>query len=756
MFPTRSAALPAPARPGRFPVATLAGLLAVVFLPVAAPAAPLPPDPVEAFRQALVQERPATPTPEYLAQRRRKLEEAAHNLRNLGDMSRAMLLLEWRATHLSPQEADIDRQIRDSVIENFEQGLRAVMRRGDTVQRIAAANLIGDTVSGARRQDIETVELVANLEPRRPGERIGAPRGVLPTYRFLRERMKTMVADLDRLARDPSPEVRIAAARSLGNIEGDPDQTAPAFQRLLQAPEAAVRRAAAAAMVNALEILIQLNNQRLGLGTPTEELPEDATEADKKRAIARVEPLRSIIKFVPVATEGLEDRDTAVRRSCVDACRKGSATLDSLVTLPLLSPDNGMPPKGFPLSPEERTTVLAQRDLVYGLIEGVGPALRAFRSQAPLWARTATDSDATVRLQVRHVFEDLALTVDKLKRLQQIVTYPGLPAYKPGEKNPEEKKKLPAVGAGATGRVQAAPAGTLGDPSCGPIPLLESVDAMVPQMPAATVAQPAVLEGPVKMTPQEMAAGPVPAQPRVRAIPTGGVAAGANQKPKMEDLPPPKKLPGTATPTVPLEQALDLALGALVAGLSDPDAKVRLASLDAIETMGEAAASTVPALARSLRDSDRFVRWAASRTLGKLAPRRPDLVVPVLARMLGSEEDLSVQLSVANTLSLYGPTASGAVSALVGTLGARDSEVRLAAVKTLESIGTDAVRALPAITGRLKDTNPQVRAEAARVLARFGPLAAESLPALRKAVFDPAEEVRRAASDAILLIDVKK
>jgi hypothetical protein len=49
-----------------------------------------------------------------------------------------------------------------------------------------------------------------------------------------------------------------------------------------------------------------------------------------------------------------------------------------------------------------------------------------------------------------------------------------------------------------------------------------------------------------------------------------------------------------------------------------------------------------------------------------------------------------------------------------------------------------------------------VRAEAARVLARFGPLAAESLPALRKAVFDPAEEVRRAASDAILLIDVKK
>ena len=34
-----------------------------------------------------------------------------------------------------------------------------------------------------------------------------------------------------------------------------------------------------------------------------------------------------------------------------------------------------------------------------------------------------------------------------------------------------------------------------------------------------------------------------------------------------------------------------------------------------------AAAPTIPVLTRSLRDSDRFVRWAAARTLGKLAPK---------------------------------------------------------------------------------------------------------------------------------------
>ena len=50
--------------------------------------------------------------------------------------------------------------------------------------------------------------------------------------------------------------------------------------------------------------------------------------------------------------------------------------------------------------------------------------------------------------------------------------------------------------------------------------------------------------------------------------------------------------------------------------------------------MGTEAVPAIPALVERLGDPDRFVRWAALRTLGRLAPRSPELVVPATARLL--------------------------------------------------------------------------------------------------------------------------
>jgi HEAT repeat protein len=250
----------------------------------------------------------------------------------------------------------------------------------------------------------------------------------------------------------------------------------------------------------------------------------------------------------------------------------------------------------------------------------------------------------------------------------------------------------------------------------------------------------AALGAPEKLIPAESAAFSGRAVP---ARPASFVRAPG------DELPPPKKI----GPVDPAEATLDRTLEALVAGLSDPVPRVRLATIDVLETMGKTAAPAAPALVRALSDSNRFVRWAAARTLGRMAPADAREAVPALARLINPWEDLSVRLAAITTLGQYGSEARSAVPVLASAVGKSDVELRMAAIKALEAVGTDAAPALPAIGWGLRDSSPQVRAESARVLGRFGPLAVRALPALNKALNDPAEEVRRNASEAILAIE---
>ncbi len=204
-------------------------------------------------------------------------------------------------------------------------------------------------------------------------------------------------------------------------------------------------------------------------------------------------------------------------------------------------------------------------------------------------------------------------------------------------------------------------------------------------------------------------------------------------------------------PGSPLIKTLDDSLRTLVRGLRDPDLAIRLATVDAIEMFGDAARSVAPELAASLCDPNRFVRWAAARTLGKMAPVAPELVVPGLTKLL-SDQDLDLRLTAANSLGLYGPVAKPAVPALIRTVERGDSEVRRAAMLALVAIGPENARgAVPAIAQELTDDNPRVRQTAAQVLGRFGPLARSAEPALlQRAEQDSDVDVRKAASDALL------
>ncbi len=168
-----------------------------------------------------------------------------------------------------------------------------------------------------------------------------------------------------------------------------------------------------------------------------------------------------------------------------------------------------------------------------------------------------------------------------------------------------------------------------------------------------------------------------------------------------------------------LMQGLREAIPALTTGVDDPDVRVRRATLDVLEAMAEGAVSAVPALALALSDRDRFVRWAAARSLGKVHPPRPETVVPALAALLG-DTDLDLRLTAAASLREYGPQARTAVPALLTMSRSNDAELRAAAIRTLESVGSDDASALAVLNAALNDNDRRVRQLAEQALGRLG------------------------------------
>ncbi len=216
-----------------------------------------------------------------------------------------------------------------------------------------------------------------------------------------------------------------------------------------------------------------------------------------------------------------------------------------------------------------------------------------------------------------------------------------------------------------------------------------------------------------------------------------------------DDLPQPNTIqPGTPT------------VKTMIAALRDKDYRVRISAVDVLESVGEQAEPAIEALVERLRvDENKFVRWASARTLGRLAPRRPDLVVPALAGLLNDNEDLSVKFTAASALESYGPAAKGAVDRLARVINRGDKDYILAILRTIQSIGgSDGARALPNVEWLLllkEEPQPtSVRIECIQTFGHFGSLASAYRKLLREIMLDdPDESVRNAASAAILSLD---
>jgi HEAT repeat protein len=732
-------------------ISRLAAWAIAVFLTGAAlgrvEAKPLPPNGEEEFKALLNQDRSLSAdeasAASALVERRRELREAARRLPSLGEVTRVLLLPEWSSAEFEefdspvPMEkveaavrqrddetfqrdvqkllkmggddpsrvvstisAQLKRDLRDQLLKRLEESLRVYLGGGRTADRIAAANLVSETMNNARRQD--------NQEPVSGGERRGPSSNSL----FLRQRLRNLTGDLQKLTREADAQVQAASVRALSNLEGDVAATVSTLQPLLTSRQSSLttRRAAAAAFAHMVDIVYQ------------------RIQADKSRPQP---PLRSLAQIFPAAASGLGDADPEVRRSCLEACQEAATALDELVG--------------------DRATSLENMAIYRPMLQVLAKSV----ADLNLGAR---DSVPELRVATCHLLETLALVTQKVRRLDETPLLPPRPEpIKPDKKSGKDVKKSsrsPARGARrpssqpsqwAIGRSRES-SGTEGRVPLGSRDLQPQTGTIlltpVPLREAAT--PPAVtLERPVKL--------PVMRQTSLPRSPTRGVQPVAFLARQIDELPLPR----------PLEAGLKETVNAMIAGLSDPDYRVRLASVDVLETFGDRAIPAIPALVKALGDTNKFVRWSAARTLGRLAEAaterdQAEKVVAGLMRLLNDREDLSVRITAAFSIEQYGPAAKAAVPLLARVINRGDKEYIIAVLRALQGIGTDAQPALPNVAWilRTREQPTSVRVEAARTLGRFGALAKGQLRELREImVSDSDEAVRDAASSAVLAID---
>jgi HEAT repeat protein len=196
-------------------------------------------------------------------------------------------------------------------------------------------------------------------------------------------------------------------------------------------------------------------------------------------------------------------------------------------------------------------------------------------------------------------------------------------------------------------------------------------------------------------------------------------------------------------------QVIEATLKTVPRDLRDPDVAIRLAALDYLEMLGPDAAPAAPAIIAAFQDPNLFVRWAATRVLGKIGPVNLNESIPALARLL-SDPDLDVRVTAATVLEHFGKDAAPAADALARVVNRGDAEFRIAALRALQAVGPRAADHVPVIVVALRHPDERVRRAAAIVLGRLGPAASAAEPALRMALSDKDAEVRKDASDALL------
>jgi HEAT repeat protein len=184
--------------------------------------------------------------------------------------------------------------------------------------------------------------------------------------------------------------------------------------------------------------------------------------------------------------------------------------------------------------------------------------------------------------------------------------------------------------------------------------------------------------------------------------------------------------------------------------------QVRMAFVMALGRIHAEPGRAVPALTKSLTDSDQSVRQYAAEALGRFgADAQP--AVPALVAIY--EQNTAESYHAATALGLIGPAAKAAVPSLLrGSADTnRDVEFRLQCLLALGRIHAEPELVVPALMQSLReaasDTEVQIQLFSADALGQFGPEARPAVPLLTTLLQDPHSYIRFDASNALQLID---
>ena len=201
----------------------------------------------------------------------------------------------------------------------------------------------------------------------------------------------------------------------------------------------------------------------------------------------------------------------------------------------------------------------------------------------------------------------------------------------------------------------------------------------------------------------------------------------------------------TGTPVENPKPDSKIVVPALIKSLKDSDSSVRNNVVGVLAEIGPAAKAAVPSLIEALKDQYRGVRMGAALALGKIGPEAKD-AVPALIEALN---DPDTCVNAAGVFGCIGPDASAAAPALIKALEDPNEGVRANAASALINIKPEAKIAVPALIKVLHDQSRSVRMNAANALMMLGPEAKEAVPTLIQILNDEDIEIRKGAARAI-------